>query len=770
MADLSAFVNGSPEPVIESFADPDTGALIGAITKSGSLIGITAPRLTGLDGAQPPAAPLPAGTEYFATDTEVTYYSDGAAWQFAISQAEGISAPAPAVFPGLTYLLAPGSAVSSVTASGGLTAVQDTVNYDWGSQSIKCTTDGAGGSGFLTLTPGSPVDLSNACLVIGLEIDSFTPYSDFQIRLSSDGFTSSNFDFCKPAYTGASQRWVEAGLWELITISRGGPAGNMSPGQWAQNGTGLASYASVSSIRIKAVDNGGGNPVTFRIGFIGYFTRPAQGLVSITFDDSRLTQYTVAKPVMDQYGIRGTIYNIGYNVQNAASLGSAYFNDAQLKQFQADSHWEMGAHAFTDATGVQAHTVGYDSLTSHDGEIDLLQLKTWLRQQQALGIDSFALPHGTWSLNASGTARANPDVLSLMAKYFNTCATTLANTIETYPPANRLKLRRYVATSTDTAASLMAMVNAAITNKWWLILAFHNIVTTPASGTDFATAQFQSFIQQVAQSGVATPTVGEVWRNPPQAPWAAGSGSGGVSSVSAGDASVSVTNGSSAPVLETGTLDQIAGLHPPAASVAMNSQKITGLAAGVTAGEAAHWGQLASLSPAEVSLLAWAGDQQWMNATAPVLTTGGTVYISLFVNRKVQTFTNLLCYVGTAGSVLTSGQCFAGIYDSTGTLRATTADQASAWASTGLKTAAFASPYVSAPVGTYYFAFMFNGTTGPAFKGSGAPSSLYNAGLSGAALRCATTSSTGNTTALPSSITLSGNASVNSVPAWGAIT
>lgn len=453
----------------------------------------------------------PAPRTYFATDTQVLYYSDGSAWQFAVSQAEGISSPTPAAFPRLTYLLAPSTSASAVSATSGLTISDDTSDYRWGSQSIKCVTDGSGRSSYLTVTLGSPVDLSDKILVLGIKIDSFAAYNDLQLRLSGDGFASANFDYCRPAYSSGSQRWVEPGLWEYITINRGGEVGSR-PGQWVSNATGLASYTSVNAIRFKLADEGGGAPMIVRIGFIGYFTRLSAGIVSVTFDDSRSSQFTAAKPVMDNCGIRATSYTIANDVQNAQLLSGAYLTQAQLGQLQADSHWEIAAHSFSGSTGAQAHALGYDSVTSHDGEIDLLQLKTWLRQHNALGIDHFALPHGTWSLNVHNTAGANPDVLSMIAKYFNTCATTYSNTFETYPPANRLKLRRYEARSSDTAAKLIAMVNATISYGWWLILVFHDITDSPASSSDYPAAEFSSFIAQLSSSGVACLPVGEVWR------------------------------------------------------------------------------------------------------------------------------------------------------------------------------------------------------------------------------------------------------------------
>jgi hypothetical protein len=79
--------------------------------------------------------------------------------------------------------------------------------------------------------------------------------------------------------------------------------------------------------------------------------------------------------------------------------------------------------------------------------------------------------------------------------------------------------------------------------------------------------------------------------------WAPGNaGSGTVTSVTAGDASIVVSGTGAAPVLEAGTLDEIATLHPPAASVPMNGQKLTGLGNGSASGDSAAYGQLPSSS------------------------------------------------------------------------------------------------------------------------------------------------------------------------------
>lgn len=78
----------------------------------------------------------------------------------------------------------------------------------------------------------------------------------------------------------------------------------------------------------------------------------------------------------------------------------------------------------------------------------------------------------------------------------------------------------------------------------------------------------------------------------------AGAGGGGtVNSVTAADTSVVVGGTAADPTVRTNTLDVIATDHPPVAAVAMNAQKITGLANGTVSSDAAAFGQIPTALP-----------------------------------------------------------------------------------------------------------------------------------------------------------------------------
>ncbi|HEY6276022.1 MAG TPA: hypothetical protein VIX86_06790 [Streptosporangiaceae bacterium] len=158
---------------------------------------------------------------------------------------------------------------------------------------------------------------------------------------------------------------------------------------------------------------------------------------------------------------------------------------------------------------------------------------------------------------------------------------------------------------------------------------------------------------------------------------------------------------------------------------------------------------LTSFEASDAAYLAWNYDPQQIS-TQTALPTTGQVVLSRINLRQAISVTNVLYYVGTIGSTLTSGQCFAGLYSSAGTLIGASADQSVAWAATtGLYTSALASGPFAAGPGFVWVALMFNGTTGPAAgRALAAGFATSNLGFAAAVSRYAHGNVTG-TTSLP---------------------
>lgn len=146
----------------------------------------------------------------------------------------------------------------------------------------------------------------------------------------------------------------------------------------------------------------------------------------------------------------------------------------------------------------------------------------------------------------------------------------------------------------------------------------------------------------------------------------------------------------------------------------------------------------------------------------------GNVIMTRVDLPKDATITNLIIAFVTAGSGLTAGQNFAGLYDSTGTRIGITADQSVAWTTAGAQTMALTAP-VFCPAGAYYVAAMANGTTRPGLGRAasinnfdnvlsyGLPIAQYRWAFGGVGL-----------TALPASVVMSTRATLN-IAFWAAV-
>jgi len=174
----------------------------------------------------------------------------------------------------------------------------------------------------------------------------------------------------------------------------------------------------------------------------------------------------------------------------------------------------------------------------------------------------------------------------------------------------------------------------------------------------------------------------------------------------------------------------------------------------------------AEFTAADHGLLTWTQDPATLRSSADNVT-AGTVYLAKvkIVNRST-VVSNILYGVVTAGTGLTAAQNFVGLYDSSGTRLAVSADQTTNFGSAGLKTAAI-TPQTLA-VGSYYVAILVNLTPGtiPQFATGAGASSATNAGLTAGNARFLT-ALTAQTT-LPASITLS-SGTVNIGARWAAL-
>lgn len=157
----------------------------------------------------------------------------------------------------------------------------------------------------------------------------------------------------------------------------------------------------------------------------------------------------------------------------------------------------------------------------------------------------------------------------------------------------------------------------------------------------------------------------------------------------------------------------------------------------------------AIFQPSDQSHLAWAWDPGLgFDGVNTVMATAGRLYVVRVPIRVPSVVSNILLYITGAGSGLTAAQCKAALYDPSGNLLQTTADQSATWNSTGLKTMAITA--TSLTPGIHDVAWWFNGTTGPAPL-RGVSQSFVNDIVGAGTLRMSL-ADTGRTTTAPATL------------------
>ena len=240
-----------------------------------------------------------------------------------------------------------------------------------------------------------------------------------------------------------------------------------------------------------------------------------------------------------------------------------------------------------------------------------------------------------------------------------------------------------------------------------------------------------------------------------------------VTSVAATDTSVVVTNGSTnSPTVATATLDVIAAQHPPAASVAMNSQKLTSLANGSASGDSVPLSQVKAITAAMgqsggVAACGYvAGMSSPVSGVNPAVPaarwTSGTLWGQIMFALPGVAVNGFITLAPWGAGALAN--TFVGLYNSSGTQLGVTADLSAQSANTrGIHVAV--TGFTTTPADGIIIAVYLNGTSasnagpyvlqGQAYN-NGYPSTLPSGG------KPLGFSLAGSATSLPGSITMSG--------------
>lgn len=519
-----------------------------------------------------------------------------------------------------------------------------------GSLRIDCASDGDQQSARIAF---AAEDWTRQVLKFRIRSDDWARVTDSYLLVSTSGVFGAYF-ICQ--LQPRMQRKVDDEWLEFTLTASDFEVGGGSPSWGTVNGLVLRFYATSGQTPSVWVDQ-----------MVRFDSRP-RGIVSITFDDSYLTDLTVGAPKLAEHGFRSTHFVI------PEKLGDSGF----LSQAQVDALHSMGfdisGHGDPDLT----------TLTSGEVEVEVSATRAYLAEHGYRGQDLFAYPLG-------GRSAA---IEEIMRRYYRAArgTSTLGQTRD-HPVRHNLMCRQVG--QANTVSQVEDWIDAAAANGDWLILAFHRLRTPTVDPEDATPANYEAIIDYLATVDVDVLPVSEVLDHAPT------------------DSGLAVES--------AGAVGAPAGTFDP------TRQGLLG----------------ASCDPALIS----AGQQP---------SSGVGVNFECLI-AEAGTISTVVLPLTAGGSGLTSGSNWVAVYNDAGTLIGKSADQTTAFASSGIKEVAItaeAGQSLSVEAGDrVIIQVIATGTTRPQLfrttVNATASGDTVNYGLSGAARRAFVTPSV---TSPPSSL------------------
>lgn len=681
------------------------------------------------DVASVPAARTSLGLGSAALQASSAFDASGAAASEASRAlaAEALLVPASAIpdtsalYPGAANMpgpLQPSHVITDFqsghgwTSSGsGTFALNDTTsgNFISGTQAATAATGGAGAQCDVRKFAGTSYDTTGQLIRLRFRFDSITHLSELDFYAGSSSLANC---WKWSVYVPGLSAYITSGDWITLTLLFSDATVTGSPSRTAVTdwqfqtwddsaGTVSAHYQSVELVP-------DGTAV-----FPG-------GVVSVCFDDSYSTpRDNGAWSALDAAGYPATLFTI------TDRLGlSGYISLADIQARTDRYGWESAGHAYTDAD----HSVTDTGLTAAALDADARAQRAWLLASGVRGGDGYAYPLGNFGLTSDGGS-----VIGILRRYYSWNRTTSSRMHETWPPADRYRLRAISGISTFsggvTPSAVETQVTSVAAGGGWLILVFHKIVTgAPAATTECALSDFTAIVSAIQAAGIPVMTVGDVLRHyDPEYKATLPVSLGGTGAASAAAARTNL-----------GTL-AAAGNLSDVASASASRVNLGALAAN-------------QLGPADHGLIAWSIPPYHIRGSDNTTTMApGVLTVVKIPIPYATTITNIVYFLVAAGTSLTSGQNLAGLFSGTGNLLSPTGDQTVNFGNASLtKVAALTTPQPVA-AGYVFAVFVFNGTGSAPALAKGDATTLANVNLS-AANSLFATANTGVTTTLPSTL------------------
>lgn len=211
----------------------------------------------------------------------------------------------------------------------------------------------------------------------------------------------------------------------------------------------------------------------------------SKGMVTFSFDDSWISQYTVALPILEKAGIKGTFYITTEPIQKA---WDDFMVPSQVKEIANKGH-EIGDHTTT-----HPHLT---KLSQSNITKEVTDSKKYLENLIGTSVTTFAYPYGEFNATVKNAVKSAG---YLSARGINDGLNK--NTSDKYNLLSPCILK------STPFSEIKESIDNAISNDGWYILCFHEI---RPDGDEYSLteSQFQQIVDYVKSVGVKTVTIKE---------------------------------------------------------------------------------------------------------------------------------------------------------------------------------------------------------------------------------------------------------------------
>lgn len=242
--------------------------------------------------------------------------------------------------------------------------------------------------------------------------------------------------------------------------------------------SGTPNYTDIRAVRI-AIAGSAASIFDYRLAKLSV-VKVDKGRIFIDFDDGNLSDYTVAKPIMDALGLRGTSYVVSSFIGQQNMMTVAHLRE------MADAGWTIGSHFYS-------HGYIHDGLSGQALIDEIVKSKEWMRRNGLTRGSYFcATPGG--GFNASARQELVKHFVSVRMGFGPNVHTSL-------PPHDNYNVsyRSHNADPNWTLQDHKDVVDQIISRKSIYHMTFHRLAA-PATTYSFDPAMFADLMAYIAQA------------------------------------------------------------------------------------------------------------------------------------------------------------------------------------------------------------------------------------------------------------------------------